>query len=148
MNNAILNANLASNYPSQSNLINNTSEVNKLNVTGKNNKKMRTASITSDISVTKSPNKEILKSNNIKIIPPSLAINKNNINVNKEMTDNISSLIKKRDDIVNKLNSLKDGNNIFDRKAPPVVIPRLKTHWDYVLDEVAWMAIDYRQELR
>lgn len=32
--------------------------------------------------------------------------------------------------------------------GPPPIIPRTKTHWDYVLDEMQFMAIDFRQEYR
>ena len=32
--------------------------------------------------------------------------------------------------------------------APPARIARTKTHWDYLLDEVQYLALDFRQELR
>ena len=31
---------------------------------------------------------------------------------------------------------------------PPMILPRIKGHWDYLIDEVQYIAIDYRQDLR
>ena len=40
------------------------------------------------------------------------------------------------------------GNKDFVINAPGLAIPRLKCHWDSVLEEVQWMSVDFRQERR
>ena len=42
----------------------------------------------------------------------------------------------------------REKRNAVGAIGPPACIPRTKTHWDYVLDEMQFLAIDFRQELR
>jgi hypothetical protein len=128
------------------NAANNAANKSNTNIAAKKPKKSRSSSIVSDIAGMKSPTKEFVKTN--AKVNPSLVINKSKTDIIKEFNlDNIPSLLKKRDANLIKLNSL-DGINNYERANPGSVVPRVKCHWDYVLDEVMWMAVDYRQELR
>ena len=41
-----------------------------------------------------------------------------------------------------------DRKRMMTEKSLPFHASRLKSHWDYVIDEVQWMAVDYKQERR
>ncbi len=56
---------------------------------------------------------------------------------NKQSSDNFHSQI-------NRI----EKSYILGALAPPTRVPRSKTHWDYLLDEVQYLALDFRQELR
>eukprot|EP01031_Cornospumella_fuschlensis_P027770 gene27770-33540_t len=58
-----------------------------------------------------------------------------------------AKLSKKRNTLLNKLTSI-ENQKFFARKYAMPHIQRAKSHWDYVLEEMQWMAIDVRQELR
>ena len=66
----------------------------------------------------------------------------------KEMREeSIQYQVKRRAIFNTKLNILQN-KNVQDTIGTPNLMNRLKSHWDYVLDEAQWMAIDYRQERR
>jgi hypothetical protein len=46
-----------------------------------------------------------------------------------------------------KLNLLERKETLAHR-APAFHVPRLKSHWDYLLEEMQWMAVDFHQERR
>lgn len=58
-----------------------------------------------------------------------------------------AKLIKKRTLLLNKLNAI-ENSKYFARRYAPLPQIRPKSHWDHVLDEVQWLALDFRQELR
>ena len=41
-----------------------------------------------------------------------------------------------------------ERKTMLARKGPPPYLPRPRNHWDYLLDEVQWMAVDFKQERR
>lgn len=59
---------------------------------------------------------------------------------------------KKEDDVVElekEIENLKQNDNWSLRQPKKFKAPmRKKTHWDYLLDEMKWMALDFRQERR
>jgi hypothetical protein len=65
----------------------------------------------------------------------------------KERDDSAMLLLKKRDLVASKL-AVKEKQDSVTRMGGPPQLPRLKSHWDYLLDEMQWMAVDYRQERR
>jgi hypothetical protein len=85
----------------------------------------------------------------------------------KDESTSTASMIKKRDLTISRLATSYGWTNSKNDKSGTVgaptlnsvlcqyqrvdtlpAIPRPKTHWDFVLDEMQWMAIDFRQELR
>jgi hypothetical protein len=58
-----------------------------------------------------------------------------------------SNLMRKRPPLISKL-AMLEQSQFSARKAMPQIIPRQKVAWDYTLEEMTWMAIDMRQELR
>ena len=58
-----------------------------------------------------------------------------------------SSLTKRRGPLLSRLTTFEQ-QNFLARKGFPFHHVRQKTQWDYFLDEMQWMAIDFRQELR
>jgi hypothetical protein len=58
--------------------------------------------------------------------------------------DSVAALLQRRETSMNRLQAL-ERREARARKGPPPVLPRTKGHWDYVLDEMQWMAIDFRQ---
>lgn len=60
------------------------------------------------------------------------------------------NLNRRRDQITAKLIDI-ERQNLVGMKGPCAAVTntiRPKTHWDFLMDEVQWMAIDFRQELR
>ena len=57
-------------------------------------------------------------------------------------------MLQKRHDMLRAKLAAIERREMLAYRAPPLKVPRLKSHWDYVLDEVQWMAIDFRQERR
>ena len=58
--------------------------------------------------------------------------------------DGVAALLQRREASMIRLSAF-ERREMRARKGPPPVLPRTKGHWDYVLDEMQWMAIDFRQ---
>merc|ERR1719487_1335264 len=41
-----------------------------------------------------------------------------------------------------------ERKSLLSRHGAPFVAPRLKSHWDYMMEEMQWLTIDFRQERR
>ena len=66
----------------------------------------------------------------------------------KELSDeSFSLLLKRRENTLSRLAALQRKSLVL---LHPIVLsmPRVKTHWDCLLEEMQWMAIDFRQERR
>jgi hypothetical protein len=61
--------------------------------------------------------------------------------------ENFPSLLKRREIVVSKLTSIEKRNLISLNPILPE-IPKCKSHWDFVVDEIQWMSVDFRQERR
>lgn len=61
--------------------------------------------------------------------------------------DSFASLLRRREITVSKLTSIEKRNLISLNPILPE-IPKCKSHWDFVVDEVQWMSVDFRQERR
>lgn len=48
----------------------------------------------------------------------------------------------------NIINSIQTLNPEGVHSYPPMILPRVKGHWDYLIDEVQYISLDYRQDLR
>lgn len=66
---------------------------------------------------------------------------------NRSDGDVATSNTKRKDLAIMKL-AISERRTLLGRKGVSPILPRSKCHWDLVLDEMQWMAIDYRQELR
>ena len=65
----------------------------------------------------------------------------------REKEETVSVLAKRREAISNKLAAL-EKRAWLSKTAPPPFVPRLKSHMDFLLEEIQWMAVDFRQERR
>ena len=66
----------------------------------------------------------------------------------KELSDeSIPVLEKRKASLLLRLRAAEKRNDIASNSIQPR-LPNLKSHWDFLLDEVQWMAIDFRQERR
>eukprot|EP01035_Chromulina_nebulosa_P017286 gene17286-22822_t len=61
--------------------------------------------------------------------------------------ESLTSLYSRREMTSSKLAFLERSRLVGVKSAPLLTI-RKKLHWDYLMDEMAWMAVDFRQELR
>jgi hypothetical protein len=61
--------------------------------------------------------------------------------------DPMMHLEKERESSMSKI-AMRESRLVLGTQATAPLLQRPKTHWDYVLDEVQWLALDYRQELR
>jgi hypothetical protein len=49
--------------------------------------------------------------------------------------------------VLQRIGDLQKEGMWYDKRLPKVKEPeRRKTHWDYVLEEAAWMHMDFQQE--
>jgi HSA len=61
--------------------------------------------------------------------------------------ESVTSLTRRKEVTTAKLIAL-ERKAMIARKGPPPYLPRPKVHWDYLLDEMQWMSIDFKQERR
>ena len=61
--------------------------------------------------------------------------------------ESLTALSKRKELTTAKLLAL-ERRTMLARKGPPPYLPRPRNHWDYLLDEVQWMAVDFKQERR
>ena len=61
--------------------------------------------------------------------------------------ESVTALTRRKELTTTKLISL-ERKAMLARKGPPPYLPRPKVHWDYLLDEMQWMSIDFKQERR
>ena len=61
--------------------------------------------------------------------------------------ESVTALTRRKELTTTKLIAL-ERKAMLARKGPPPYLPRPKVHWDYLLDEMQWMSIDFKQERR
>lgn len=61
--------------------------------------------------------------------------------------DPVTVAARRRDAVFVKLAEC-ERESLRSRRVPPLVLARTRSHWDHVLEEVQFMAIDFKQELR
>lgn len=67
---------------------------------------------------------------------------------NKERGDESVPVLHRRREIATTKLLAMERKSLLSRQGAPFVAPRLKSHWDYMMEEMQWLTIDFRQERR